>query len=106
MQCLRLCFFSPTGGFSGNGFSSMVLVGQSLCSVAWDPGTSAPADGSTKVLLQVKKLCIQINPSTYIVYINLVPRLSLRVNKNYYCKQWKAGRGLGAVHKHKSAKGQ
>ena len=70
----------------------MVLVGQSLCSVAWDPGTAAPADGSTEVLLQVKKPCIQINPSIAIFvnmvlfqaiqYISLVPRLSLRVNKN------------------------
>ena len=51
IQCLRFCFFSPTGGFSGNGwncFSSTVLVGQGqlLCSVAWDPGTAALPDAS------------------------------------------------------------
>ena len=45
----------------------MVLV------VAWDPGTAAPADGSTKVLLQVKKLCIQINPSSYICEHGIIP---------------------------------
>ena len=55
----------------------MVLVGQSLCSVTWDPGTAAPADGSTEVLLQIKKPSIQINPSTYIYEHGIIPGYSV-----------------------------